>query len=134
MTMEEFMEKLRRAEKEHPYEAEKALRKGGRDLLKAIKEKAPDCGHGHTKKLKDDKSWTLRTRGVMTKDLENVISSKSPHFHLVDRGHVQKNRRGQVVGFTQGTHFLRKILDTDGKEVQEKMGMELLKKLKENLS
>lgn len=132
--MEEFIEKLRKAEKEHPYEAEKALRKGGRNLLKAIKEDAPNCGHEHAKKLSDDKSWTLRTRGIMTKNLENAISSKSPHFHLVDRGHVQKNRQGKVVGFTQGTHFLKKTLDTKGKDVQEEMGAELLKKLKENLS
>lgn len=58
------------------------------------------------------------------------IYSKAPHFHLVDRGHVKKNRSGKVIGYVQGEHFLQKTLDSEGKDIQKKMGEQLLKKLK----
>ena len=67
------------------------------------------------------------------KNLRANIYSTAPHFHLVDRGHVQKAPDGRVTGFVQGSHFLQKTLDNEGADIQEAMGEKLLRKLGDNL-
>ncbi len=128
MDIQEFIAKLNRAQNEYPSQAEDALRKGARSMVKALKNNSPDSGRSHRNKLKN--SWRMEVEGTTGNDLQANIRSKAPHFHLVDRGHVKKNRSGKVVGYVPGVHFLQKTIDSDGKDIQRKMGEQLLKKLK----
>lgn len=128
MDIKEFIEKLQRAQNAYPSQAEDALRKGARSMTKALKDNSPDSGRSHRNKLKN--SWRMEMEGVSSNDLQANIYSKAPHFHLVDRGHVKKTRNGKVIGYVQGEHFLQKTLDSEGKDIQKKMGEQLLKKLK----
>lgn len=131
MDMQEFIAKLQRAQKEYPSQAEDALQKGARSMTRALKTNSPDSGRNHRKKLKN--SWKMEMEGLRGDTLQANIYSKAPHFHLIDRGHVKKSRSGKVIGYVQGVHFLQKTLDDEGKDIQKKMGEELLKNLKEEL-
>lgn len=128
MDMQEFIAKLNHVQNKYPSQAEDALRKGARSMVKALKNNSPDSGRSHKNKLKN--SWRMEVEGTTGNDLQANIRSKAPHFHLVDRGHVKKNRSGKVVGYVPGAHFLQKTIDSDGKDIQRKMGEQLLKKLK----
>ena len=58
------------------------------------------------------------------------ISATSPHFHLVERGHVQLNRKGEEIGFVKGEHMMAdaiKEANDEMPETIEKMVDELLK-------
>ena len=89
---------------EFPATAEKHLKKIGNKFKKIVKEKSPESGKDHKKKLKD--SWKSEVKGYTGAELSMDIWSTSPHFHLVDRGHVQKDKNGVAKGFVQGKHFL----------------------------
>lgn len=127
MTPEEFCEKLARAEMEFPRESEDALKKGARKMVKALQDNSPFTTVEHKNKL--NKSWRMRIEGTSGDSLEANIYSTAPHFHLVDRGHVQKAPSGRVTGFVQGSHFLQKTLDNEGEDIQQEMGEKLLRKL-----
>lgn len=45
------------------------------------------------------------------------ISAKSPHFHLVENGHMMVTHTGDTVGFVPGYHFM----DIQSKKEQEEM-------------
>ena len=126
MTPEEFCEKLARAQAQFPGDSEEALKKGARQMVKALRDNSPFTTVEHKGKL--NKSWRMRIEGT-GKDLRADIYSTAPHFHLVDRGHVQKAPGGRVTGFVQGSHFLQKTLDDEGDDIQHEMGEKLLKKL-----
>ena len=34
------------------------------------------------------------------------VSAKSPHFHLVEHGHVLKTKNGKTIGFVHGKHMM----------------------------
>nr|DAF80593.1 MAG TPA: putative tail component [Caudoviricetes sp.] len=127
MTPEEFCEKLARAEMEFPRESEDALKKGARKMVKALQNNSPFTTVEHKNKL--NKSWRMRIEGTSSNNLKADIYSTAPHFHLVDRGHVQKAPGGRVTGFVQGSHFLQKTIDDEGDDIQHEMGEKLLKKL-----
>lgn len=58
------------------------------------------------------------------------ISATSPHFHLVERGHNQTNRKGEVIGFVQGRHFLSDAVEAYEDDIEKHvsdMVSELLK-------
>ena len=131
MTPEEFCEKLARAQVQFPGDSEEALKKGARQMLKELRDNSPFTTVEHKGKL--NKSWRMRMEGAAGKDLQANIYSTAPHFHLVDRGHVQKAPGGRVTGFVQGSHFLQKTLDNEGADIQEAMGEKLLRKLGDNL-
>ena len=99
-------------------------------MVKALKDNSPFSTVEHKGKL--NKSWRMRMEGAGN-DLRADIYSTAPHFHLVDRGHVQKAPDGRVTGFVQGRHFLQKTLDEEGSDIQENMGQKLLRKLGDNL-
>ena len=131
MTPEEFCEKLARAQQQFPGDAENALKKGARKMVKALKDNSPFTTWEHKGKL--NKSWRMKVEGDLSSNLQANIYSTAPHFHLVDRGHVQKAPGGRVTGFVQGSHFLQKTIDDEGDDIQEEMGEKLLRKLGDNL-
>lgn len=83
--------------------SEKHLKRIGNKLKKTAKERTPSSPYEHRKKLK--KSWRSKVEGLDGNDLEYKLRNASPHYHLVERGHVQKTPGGRVTGFVQGRHF-----------------------------
>lgn len=102
--LDEYKTNITALANEFPATCEKHLKKIGNKFKKIVKDKSPDSGINHKKKLKD--SWKSEINGYTGAELSMDIWSTSPHFHLVDRGHVQKTKSGRVVGFVQGKHFL----------------------------
>ena len=93
--LDDFKQQLTEVANEFPGTCEKHLRRVGNKMKKELKEASPDSGHDTKKKL--NKSWKSEVQGYTGEDLQMNIWSNSPHFHLVDRGHVQKTKSGKVV-------------------------------------
>ena len=102
--LNEFMSDINQVANEFPFESEKRLQKIGNKFKKIVREKSPDSGRATKRKL--NKSWKSKIDGYKGEDLTCKIWSTSPHFHLVDRGHVLKDKKGKAKGFVQGKHFL----------------------------
>lgn len=88
--------------------AEKHLNRTGNKLKKIAKENTPNSPYEHRKKLQ--KSWKSEVKGYTADELEYQLRNTSPHFHLVNRGHVMVTQSGKAVGFVQGRHFLEKSI------------------------
>lgn len=131
LNFEEFIVRLDEAVKEYPLEAEQVLNRNANKFVRALRANSPDSGKPNPNKL--NKSWKKKIEGTSGSDLRAEIWSKAPHFHLVDRGHVQKNAHGQVTGYKQGVHFLQKTINEQEKDIQEAMGKALYRKVKDKL-
>ena len=119
--------------KKYPDRAGEMLREDARKLRKEVVKEV--------KKVTNTKSSSKRSLGkVGSYKISQVqgigtnqyveISAKSPHFHLVEHGHVQMNRAGQAIGFVQGRHLRdNTVKKHEGKmpEVVEDMVDRLLK-------
>lgn len=128
----EFNQQLKELANSYPGTCEKHLKKVGNKLKKILKEKSPDGGKEHRGKL--NSSWKSEVKGYNGEDLQMDIWSTSPHFHLVDRGHIQKTPSGKTTGFVQGKHFLAaavqeiesdvlpKEIESLFKDISKKMG------------
>ena len=145
--LDEFIKKLDSVSNEYAATAEKHLRKTGTRLKKAVVEASPDGSssdtvtsksgktHKNRKKLKN--SWKGTVKGESGEDLEYDLRSTAPHFHLVDRGHVQKTPSGRITGFVPGKHFFDKAVkeweatDDISKELEKYM-QEVKKKVDDN--
>ena len=103
-SIDEFLADINKVANNFPAEAEEHLKNIGSSFVKIIRKKSPDSGKKNKRKLK--RSWKTAIVGARGQDLVMNIWSTSPHFHLVDRGHVQKDAHGNVKGFVQGKHFL----------------------------
>ena len=119
--MDEFIGKLNQVANEYADTSEKHLRKVGNKLKKNAKEKSPDSGIEHKHKLKNE--WHSKVKGLQGKDLEYQLRNSSPHYHLVEHGHVQKTKSGRVTGFTQGSHFFQQTVNDfqNSGEVEKEM-------------
>ncbi|WP_196606499.1 HK97 gp10 family phage protein [Pectinatus frisingensis] len=117
-SLDDFKQQIIDVANAFPATTEKHLKKTGNKMKKMLKVDSPDGADNSSikdnkerkkadsKKLKN--SWKSEVKGYTGEELQMDIYSKSKHFHLVDRGHVQKTKDGKVVGFTQGKHFLEK--------------------------
>lgn len=130
MTPEDFIKGCNHVIGFYPDYAAKTLRKSANYLKNKLKANSPDSGSHHKNKLNE--SWSMKIEGFGT-DVEADIWSKAPHFHLVDRGHVIKDRYGHVHGFKQGTHFLKRTVDLSETEVMFILDKEISKKVDEGL-
>lgn len=129
MTLDEFINNhLDSAQREFPADAEDVLQKNARKMVKALKNNSPDNGKKGRHKIKN--SWKLEMKGLSSETLRAEIHSTSPHFHLIERGHVQKNKSGQVVGFVQGQYFTKKTVNEESAGLKTAMGEQLFNKLK----
>ena len=119
--MEEFLAKLNQVANEYADTSEKHLRKVGNKLKKNAKQNSPDSGIEHKHKLKNE--WHSKVKGLQGKDLEYQLRNSSPHYHLVEHGHVQKTKSGRVTGFTQGSHFFQAVVNDfkNSGEVEKEM-------------
>lgn len=106
--------------KKYPDRAGELLQKDARQLRKDVVKE--------TKKVTKTNSSSKRSLGkVGSYKISPVqglganqfveVSAKSPHFHLVEHGHVLKSHDGQTIGFVQGKH----MMDNTVKKHQESM-------------
>lgn len=98
------------------------------DLLKEDARKLRKDVVKETKKVTKTKSSSKRSLGKVgsykISPVQGIganqfveISAKSPHFHLVEHGHVLVLPSGETRGFVQGKH----MMDTTVKQHQESM-------------
>lgn len=128
MDMNEYAELLARVEKEMPLEAEKQLQRGGNVLKRMAQDVAPkDTG-------KLAKSFKTEMKGWSAENLECHIYSKAKHYHLIERGHVMKTRKGRIVGYKAGTFFFKKACDKFGLTVAPGLANRFFKKMKRKLN
>ena len=106
----------------YPLDMEKTLRRIGDKARRMIAENSPDSGKNNRHKLK--KSWKMKISGYTGATLSCAIRSTAPHFHLVDRGHVQKTPGGRVTGFVKGRHFIEQT----AQEVETNVAPEEMRK------
>ncbi len=92
MNIKTFMGRLDKYIKEYPVETEKAMRKEANRMKKELVSASP-VGKGRKRKI--SKSWKMTINGSSSRALEATLRNTSPHFHLVERGHVMKTMHGK---------------------------------------
>lgn len=132
MDMNEYARLLAQLEKEMPLEAEKQLRKGANTLKKMAEEKAPDSGREYKGKI--SKSFKVEIKGLSGKDLEAHVYNKAKHFHLIERGHVIKTRKGKVIGYKAGTFFFKNVCNKYKFTIAPVLSELFFKKMKRKLN
>jgi bacteriophage protein of unknown function (DUF646) len=125
-----FMGRLDRYIKEYPVETEKAMRKEANRMKKALVAASP-IGKGRKRKI--SKSWKMAIRGNSTATIEATLRNTSPHFHLVERGHVMKTMHGKVKGFKQGTFFFKRTVENNKNDVKTAVGEHMFKMLRKKI-
>ena len=131
MTIEEFMAKIDSVIAEFPMENEKALKSGANLLQREVVKASPDSGHSHKGKL--NKSWRVEMTGFSADNITANIKTVAPHWHLLEKGHDIKNRKGEVVGFKQGTHFFRETIKANIKQCVEGMQHKLYRSVRKKI-
>lgn len=106
--------------RKYPDRAGELLREDARQLRKEVVKE--------TKKVTKTKSSSKRSLGKVgsykISPVQGIgqaqyveVSAKSPHFHLVEHGHVLKSHDGKTIGFVPGKH----MMETTVKKHQETM-------------
>jgi hypothetical protein len=135
MTIEEFIHRLDEMRARYPGDAETALEKGAKKMVKAIKKASPVGEAAHPHKL--NKSWKCKIKGYRASDIHAEIRSTAPHFHLVNRGFQRKDSHGNVVPNSgkdnAHLHFLEDCVEDNWPEVKEGMAKDFYKKVREHL-
>lgn len=137
MTINEFAQKLEIIQNEYSADASDVLEKSAKRMRRAIAKASPDSGKEHNNKLK--KSWEMEMQDFYGRAPQAEISSKAPHFHLVNRG-VQnptdahgnpkpewKDRMNKHVG------YLEKTVKKKWPNEKEKMAKDFYKKVHDHL-
>ena len=88
---------------------------------------------GRGKKKKISKSWKVSMKGSTDTTQEATIRNTSPHYHLVERGHVMRHPSGKVLGYKQGTYFFKNTVDKRQDSFTENIADNLFKQLKGKL-
>lgn len=115
----EFQEKVKLVEKKAPDRILKELDKQGRKLKKAAVANTP-VGKGTKRKI--SKSYKLLKTERVGSGFEKGITNKSPHYHLVERGHNIVRKKGQPpVGYVPGKFFFEKTIQ----EMEQPMNRDL---------
>lgn len=102
----------------YPDEAGKTLKGIGSRLKKKLKDASPDgkmkASYKSEKarkkaiKSKLKNRWRAKLEGY-GENMRIEVSSKAPHFHLVERGHKIVTRSGKAGGFVAGRFFKEKV-------------------------
>lgn len=82
-----------------------------RKVLKGAKDKTPV----RTGKLK--RKWKIDKSKVSTREVQTRVKNTSSHAHLVEDGHIKKDKNKKIIGFQQGEHMLKNSI----KEVEENL-------------
>lgn len=138
--LDEFRAKLMDISREYSDTAEKHLNAAGNKLKHKAKEETPiNTRNPVSRKNRKKKAKHMRDawkseivdKGDM--NLEYWLRNTSPHFHLIEHGHIIKVHN-KTVGFYQGKHFFEKTVKefTASGEMQtelEKFMREVKKKM-----
>lgn len=107
--MDELVESLERLTKKYPDKAGELLQKNAKklrkDVIANVKEDTKTTGKTKRSLSKTSSYAVSEVQGYGTSQYVE-ISAKSPHFHLVEHGHVLTNHSGKTIGFVQGRHMM----------------------------
>lgn len=132
--VDEVVESLKDLARRYPDSAGNALRKEARVLRGRITQKASARlnSDGTSKvSLKKDTSYSVSQPKGYSEGQYVDLSAKSPHFHLVERGHRVTNKQGRVLGHAEGRYFMKDAVDEyepEFEEAAERMLDDLLKR------
>ena len=105
---DEFQQKLNTLISKYPDESEVFLKKMGNKFRTEVKKETPV---GKSKKHLINRYTVAKPTGYGA-NLHVDFYSKSPHFHLVERGHRIVNKRGIYQGKdTKGVYMVQKTAD-----------------------
>ncbi len=135
MTIDDFVRHLDRMAQEYPGDAEEALEKGAKHMLKEIKKASPIGKAAHPHKLKN--SWRCKVQGYRADDLRAEIRSNAPHFHLINRGFQRVSPQGRPTQNSprdnRNLHFLERAVDDSWGGAKQKMTETFYAKVREHL-
>lgn len=117
--MDDLRAELKNLVKEYPDKAGELLEKRGKALRKDVVANA-DKRLGTTKNNKQSLHRTSsyrvsKAKGIGIKQYVEV-SAKSPHFHLLERGH-EIIFHGKHIGFYPGQHMMADAISTNRREM-----------------
>lgn len=84
-----------------------------RKVLKGAKDKTPV----KTGKLK--RKWKIDKSKVSTKEVQIIVKNTSPYAHLVEDGHIKKDKNKKIIGFKPGEHMLKNAIRDVEDNLQE---------------
>lgn len=113
--LEEFRHKLRTIERKAPDRILDKLDEEGKKLRKRARANTPK----KTGNLR--KGYKLLPVEKVLGGYQKGLTNKSPHFHLVERGHRQVTGDGKEMGWTPGKFYLERTV----KELEPQVNMEL---------
>lgn len=126
--LEEFQEKIRTIEKKAPDRILDKLDDEGKKLRVALRNNTPKGKTGNLRK------------GIRLLPVEKIkdgyqkgITNKSPHYHLVERGHRKVSKTGKEIGFVPGKFYLEKTVKQEEDPLMNELDNwlnELFKELK----
>lgn len=132
LDIDDLKESLKAAIRKHPDLAEKRLRQTSNNFRKDIiaREKRVIQNDEIVKKAKitTTQGFKLSKTKGYNENMEIDFSAKAPHFHLVENGHEQVSKSGQVTGWVEGNYVVKKMREDYADHV---MPFEMDKLLKE---
>lgn len=137
--VEELVQSLESLSKKYPDRAGELLQKNAKALRKEVvknvkaetEPRKPKKNGGTPKKqLHKISSYAISPIQGYGANQFVEVSAKSPHFHLVEHGHVLKSRSGNTIGFVQGKHMMDNAIkkaENEMPDTLEEMVTQLLK-------
>lgn len=126
--LDELSEDLRRVARKFPDKSGEELKKAAREVRKDVVAMVKNDTDEHI--VKGQESTRSLTR-VLNYEISPVqdfnerqfvnISAKSPHFHLLEHGHLLVSHKGRVIGFVPGYHFMDRARKECSKKLPERM-------------
>ena len=84
-----------------------------RKVLKGAKDKTPV----RTGKLK--RKWKIDKSKVSTREVQTRVKNTSSHAHLVEDGHLKKDKNKKIIWFKQGEHMMKNSIRDVENNLQE---------------
>ncbi len=91
------------------------MKKFSNNVAKKVLKSAKDNTPVKTGKLK--RKWKIDKSKVSTKQVQTIVKNTSPYAHLVEDGHIKKDKNKKIIGFQQGEHMLKNSI----KEIEDNL-------------
>ena len=111
--MDELTDSLADLARKYPDRAGELLQANARELRKEVVRKAKEVTNTSVSSKKSlGKAGSYKISPVLGYGENQYVevSAKSPHFHLVEHGHVLKTKSGRAIGFVQGRHMMKEAV------------------------
>lgn len=127
--LDELSEDLRRIARKFPDRAGEELQKEAKELRKDVVAMVKNDTDEHlTKDGEKTKRSLTKASSYEISPVQGFnerqfvdISAKSPHFHLLENGHLLVSHKGRVIGFVPGYHFMDRARKECSKKLPERM-------------